>query len=736
MTNIIRAVFSCNKYDTTATRINGKPIYQYNYGQILQIHGLDLPKAVEIHFSHSMGGSDAIIRIGTTTDKVTEVAVPEKFLESYGTVTTYIYVSDTESGQTEYKIQFQIAQRAKPEAWDSPEDGELFHQAIEAVNTSAGKAEDAAVRAEVSAGNAEQSAQDAEISATAAKTSETTAKNLADGFLKTVDDSKVDITTHTAQEKEQAISAIKAQGEEVQENISESVNTANTAKTDLETAINNAPIAKSQLEQVITDAGPIKSQLSQEITEATTINATLNGTIQSGNNLKQDLDASNASAKSNIEELRSENFNSKEILAGVTDLRAFLGLENTEVAGITVDFTNKTFTRLAGAEGLSGGADFDKFAMYGGRKRCNVNNAGVITAWFDDSSYKEDGSNGQVMVYQPKFYYMMYPLLVEQNTQGIGYHLRKANYYVSDYPLAGFKLHPAFYDAQGNEIDYILMGAYEGSIFDVSANAYILDDAQVMDYANDLFCSIAGAKPASGKTQNLTRPNLNQMCMNRGTGWYSDNIKATSANQMLMIIEMGMMNMQTAIGQGVVNVEDNPNTENNSKVTGGTSALGNGTGQATGTSGQVSVSYRGYENPWGNIWKFIYGVNIWGDGTLGGGVPYYATDFNFAESKIIDNYVSAGFSITNANGYVSAIGYAPECDWMFIASECLGNSSVPVGDYTYITVNLNGYMIARLGGSWNTGSSAGAFYWYLDNGVGSRHRVIGGRLVYVPTATA
>jgi len=260
MTNIIRAVFNCNEYDTTAARPDNKPIYQYNYGQILQIHGLDLPKAVEIHFSHSMVGSDAIIRIGTTTDKVTEVAVPEKFLEAYGTVTAYIYVSDTESGQTEYKIQFQIAQRAKPEAWDSPEDGELFHQAIEAVNTSAGKAEDAAVRAEVSAGNAGQTAQDAEISATAAKTSETTAKNLADGFLKTVDDAKADITTHATQEKEQAISAIKAQGEEVQENISESVNTANTAKSDLETAINNASTTKSQLEQDITNAGESQVQ--------------------------------------------------------------------------------------------------------------------------------------------------------------------------------------------------------------------------------------------------------------------------------------------------------------------------------------------------------------------------------------------------------------------------------------------------------------------------------------------
>ena len=79
------------------------------------------------------------------------------------------------------------------------------------------------------------------------------------------------------------------------------------------------------------------------------------------------------------------------------------------------------------------------------------------------------------------------------------------------------------------------------------------------------------------------------------------------------------------------------------------------------------------------------------------------------------------------------MGYSTACDWLFIASECLGNSSLPVGDYTYITVNLNGYRIALLGGHWNGGGGAGGFYWNLDSGVGSRYRNIAGRLVYIPT---
>ena len=78
------------------------------------------------------------------------------------------------------------------------------------------------------------------------------------------------------------------------------------------------------------------------------------------------------------------------------------------------------------------------------------------------------------------------------------------------------------------------------------------------------------------------------------------------------------------------------------------------------------------------------------------------------------------------------MGYSTKFDWLFIASETLGNSSLPVGDYTYLTQNLNSYRIALLGGSWVNWSSAGAFCWTLSSGVGVRGRDIGGRLVYIP----
>lgn len=441
------------------------------------------------------------------------------------------------------------------------------------------------------------------------------------------------------------------------------------------------------------------------------------------------------------------------------ELKAFAGYDDETVVGICVDYQNKTFKRLAGAAGKHTGSDFDVFPMYGGRKRCIVEDDGTITAWRESDGWYDnngelaevDGANpeGQVMVYQPAFWYRVVPLALERNTgSGIGYHIRKANYYVSSIPKPGFKLHPAFYDENGNPIDHILFSAYEGSMWDASDKKYINDSIDDISYeAGDLLCSVAGRKPISGKLNGIgTKANLEEMAQNRGPGWHLNTIKAESANQLLMMIELGTMNTQTAIGQGVVMITDNI-SYNCSSLTGSTAALGNKTGEATETinetggsetpctvSGMLAVTYRGVENPWGNIWKHTNGVNIWGDGTMNGGQIYIADDFAFDESKNGGNYHAAGFTLPNGNGYINAMGYGKEdYDWVLMPSEILDTSSdLPVGDYAYVIENLNGYRIANLGGIWAYSKRAGGFAWGYDNYTGRRLRTIGGRLLYVP----
>lgn len=592
------------------------------------------------------------------------------------------------------------------------------------------------------------------------KTKDATIKAVTDQQTASIQEAKSQIASYITEKESTAEDQINKHTSDKITELNKAASTAKTAleqsisnsektKTALDGSITNSVTSKNNLDKSIETSAGKKSDLDTSIKNADTAKTALDTATTTGNNALQALQSENSSAASNLEELRGENFNSQEILAGVADLRAYLGLSDDDILGLQVDYRNKTFKRLAGATNLTPGTDFDRFSMYGGRRKCNVADDGTISAWFGDESYAEDGSNGQVMVYQPKFYYLVCPVVYDPIDTGIGYHLRKANYYVSEKPRPGFRLHPAFYDVNGNEIDYILDSAFEGSIWDADGGdgngAYLMNDEQVMNTGTDKFCSIAGVKPASGLSQNLTRPNVEALAQNRGIEWHGDLIKPVSARQMLMIIELGMMNTQTGVGYGVTGISDN-SSYNCSSLTGSTSELGNGSGKATQTintkgdtrttetaNERVAVSWRGTENPWGNIWKFVYGINIWGNGKMGGGQPYICTDFNFAESKNTGNYEAAGFTVTNANGYISAMGYSTTCDWLFIASECLGNSSFPVGDYTYITVNLNGYRIAQLGGRWNNWDSAGGFDWGLGNGVGYRYRGIGGRLVLIPT---
>lgn len=129
--------------DSTCVRCGG--IWQYDYGQILRIQNLKLPPAVEIHFSLSERGGQSITRVGTTKDNVTNVVIPDSMLEN-GDITTdykiyaFIYLTDSESGQTEYKISMSVKSRPRPEQFEKQEDGELFRKAISEVNKSADSA--------------------------------------------------------------------------------------------------------------------------------------------------------------------------------------------------------------------------------------------------------------------------------------------------------------------------------------------------------------------------------------------------------------------------------------------------------------------------------------------------------------------------------------------------------------------------------------------------------------------
>lgn len=144
---VITAFFEEDNY----CKVSG--LWQYDYGQILSIEGLNLPKIVEIHFSLDDKNGDSITRIGLTENSITTVHIPDALLENNDITSNYnmyafIYIADSIEGNTEYRITMPVKARPKPNVSESSEDPGMFHEVIGAVNKVASETEQAKKEAE------------------------------------------------------------------------------------------------------------------------------------------------------------------------------------------------------------------------------------------------------------------------------------------------------------------------------------------------------------------------------------------------------------------------------------------------------------------------------------------------------------------------------------------------------------------------------------------------------------
>lgn len=414
--------------------------------------------------------------------------------------------------------------------------------------------------------------------------------------------------------------------------------------------------------------------------------------------------------------------------------------------GVEVDFASKKIIRIAGSENFTAGADFDALTPWGGRRRCNLSDDGVVLAYRGETGYTEAGATTveikktvdgvektyergtkvQVMVEQPIFYVKAVPVKAKNATSGKGKQYVKARFYISPTPKSGFVAPRAFYDNNGILQDKIYLSAYEGSIYDTSAAAQLLNDEQVADFATDMFCSIAGAKPASGLTQNLTRANVRKLCNNRGAGWMSHNIFAMAVTEWLLMVEYASLDPQRKVGQGVSTFTDDGST-NMAVVTGATAGIGNGSGIPDGgEDGKCSVTYRGEENLWGNIWTWLDCINILAEGVNEVWVTKIGTT---PKDDTTEGYECLDAHATHSGGYISAFGIDPDHPELLIPTEASGSDTF--ADYVWENHNYNGFLIAMLGGKWSSGSRCGLCL-SLGHASSDRSRTFGGRLLYVP----
>ena len=329
-------------------------IWQHDYGQILRITGVDLPKAVEVQFSLRDKGGDTLTRIGTTVDGVTEVKVPDSFLKNENCTQNYliyawIFVTDDTSGNTEYQIILHVKSRPKPEKpTEEPlPEPNIFHETVEAVNAAADRAEAAEQKAKASATEAGKYAASASESVVAAeKIKEDALKEVGEkkqeaieaiqeqeetSVGKIIDHTNNEIKrlqNQTADSKaglEQTIKNAGVSKEELEHSIEtagtsktaldKSVELAGTAKTEMDTSTQKASEAKTALDGSTKTAGEMQETLSATVKQAGALDTSLGEKIKTGTQLKTDLVASGEKAVQDIQNAGSEQLDKMQAVA-------------------------------------------------------------------------------------------------------------------------------------------------------------------------------------------------------------------------------------------------------------------------------------------------------------------------------------------------------------------------------------------------------------------------------------
>ncbi len=291
-------------------------LIQYNYGQILRIHGLDLPPAVEIQFSYREKGGTTENRVGTTKDGITEVQIPDKMLKNNGTTQDYaiwvfVYVTDATSGNTVYRIKLYVDSRPAPgEVTEDLDEPHPFDEAVNAVNAAAGRAETAEAEARSAADSATAAAESARKSAEAVAQEKNTAISAiqdqqAAAEKAITDHTDTEIARQNAATKEvtntlisQITKAETADNElkttvedagKKKAELAASIQAADTAKGRVDNSTELAETAKKNLDQSVQDASDQKAELDKTVTRAEELDTSLGEKISEATQLKSDL---------------------------------------------------------------------------------------------------------------------------------------------------------------------------------------------------------------------------------------------------------------------------------------------------------------------------------------------------------------------------------------------------------------------------------------------------------------
>lgn len=126
LSNIIIAEFDNSNYILTS------PVYQYDYGLVLKINGIDLPDVYEVHFSNLEFSGESETSIGNSEG----VEIPNTYLTSGEYIYAWLFLHTGENdGEVEFKIEIPVRKRAKPNDEYTPEQETVIERAIALLNS-------------------------------------------------------------------------------------------------------------------------------------------------------------------------------------------------------------------------------------------------------------------------------------------------------------------------------------------------------------------------------------------------------------------------------------------------------------------------------------------------------------------------------------------------------------------------------------------------------------------------
>ena len=353
-------------------------------------------------------------------------------------------------------------------------------------------------------------------------------------------------------------------------------------------------------------------------------------------------------------------------------------------------------------------SDFDNHPLWGGIMRCTLDASGNPTY---GTNARGDGltlTNDYCMVEIPGCYAGSYR---EGDYQGLLFGVR---------PFSSSKVtsewHPAFYrrDRTGVKSPKLYVGAYEASN---NGGTVSSDATTATKYATNWsglkLTSKSGTAPLTGKNASGTMAQFETAANLVGTNWGITSFWTRMLIQGLMYVEFASFNIQSVLAPGRTK-----STNSSALLTGQGNALMGTNGTGGGTD-QQAVCYRGIENPWGNIWKFIIGFNsidtgynvMKRDGT--GALAAVLTAGNYEQtSGVTPLNGTTNISGTDAgdycHGYTSDLLFSDPLKLAFIPSALSGSESTYLADYFYSHksgISQTGILLA--GGGWTYAGEAG-----------------------------